>query len=118
MGKRPLGERLRRLFLSQEELEDEELREEAVDCGAEPLGSCRMRSRVTLRGTVTSVTSDAQHGWLEAEVNDGTGVVRLIWMGRSRIECLLPGRKVRVSGRLAQDAGQPVIYNPEFELVP
>lgn len=118
MAKRPLGERLRRFFLSQEELEATELREEAEGAGAQTLGTCELRSRVTVRGTVTSVTSDAEHGWLEAELSDGSGSLRLVWMGRNRIECLIPGRKLKVSGRLASDESSLVMYNPEFELVP
>lgn len=112
-----LGERLRRLFLSHEELEAEELREQSVDCGAQTLATAQPRSRVRLRGTITSMTSDAANGWLEAELTDGTGVVRLVWMGRDHISCLIPGRHVRVEGRLASEGGKPVIFNPEFELL-
>ena len=118
MPKRSVAERLRRYFLSPEELEATELREQAEVSGAQPLTSCQMRSRVTLQGTITSVTSDADHGWLEAEVTDGSGTVKLVWMGRSRVECLLPGRHIRVQGRLAQADGDCVMYNPDFEIVP
>lgn len=118
MRKRPWGERLRRHFLSHEELEARELREQAEVAGAQPLTSCRVRSLVTLRGTITSVTSDSDHGWLEAEVTDGSGTVRLVWMGRGHLECLLPGRHIKVQGRLAEDHDQRVIYNPDFEILP
>ena len=118
MPKRSVAERLRRYFLSHEELEATELREQAEVSGAQPLTSCQMRSMVTLQGTITSVTSDADHGWLEAEVTDGSGTVKLVWMGRSRVECLLPGRHIRVQGRLAQADGDCVMYNPDFEIVP
>ena len=109
--------KLRRMFLSHEELEAEELRELSVDAGAETLASARPRSRVTLMGTITSITSDARNGWLEAEVTDGTGTVRLVWMGRGHIACLLPCRRVRVAGMLTTEDGMPVIYNPDFELL-
>ena len=69
-------------------------------------------------GTIASVTSDAKNGWLEAELTDGTGTVRLVWMGRSHLECMRPGRNVRVEGRLTQDDGDYVIFNPDFEMVP
>lgn len=113
-----VGDKLRRFFLSHEELEAEDLRDQATQAGAQMLAECQHQARVTLRGTVTSVTSDAKNGWLEAEVNDGSGTVRLIWMGRDRIACLLPGRTLRVHGRLAEQDGAPVIYNPEFEVIP
>lgn len=118
MAGRSLGERLRRFLLSSDELEDTELREQAVNSGASQLAKCAVRSKVTLRGTVTSLTSDAKHGWLEAEVSDGSGTVRVVWMGRDRIECILPGRTVQLTGRLAEDDGALVLYNPEFEVIP
>ncbi len=112
-----LAEKLRRFFLSSEELEAEDLRDQSIGCGAQTLASAKPRSHVLLRGTITSVTSDARNGWLEAEVSDGTGIVRLVWMGRDHIQCLIPGRHVRVEGRLASEHGKPVIYNPDFELL-
>ena len=117
MPESSLGERLRGFFVPQEELEARELREQATDAGAQTLTSCAQRSRVTLRGTIVSVTSDAENGWLEAELNDGSGIVRLIWMGRTRIACRLPGHALRVSGRLATVDGGPVIYNPDYEIL-
>ena len=63
MGKRSVAERLRRYFLSHEELEATELREQAEVSGAQPLTSCQMRSRVTLQGTITAVTSAATSAW-------------------------------------------------------
>ncbi len=118
MPEKTFSEKVRRVFAPEEELEAEELREQAADCGAQQLTDCSPRSHVTIRGTVVSVTSDADNGWLEAEVTDGTAKVRLVWMGRSRIECLLPGRNVLVHGRLAVDHKAYVIYNPDFEIVP
>lgn len=117
MPESSLGDRLRGLFASQEELEARELRQQATDAGAQTLASCAERSRVTLRGTIVSVTSDAENGWLEAELDDGSGTVRLIWMGRTRIGCLLPGHALRVSGRLATADGVPAIYNPDYEIL-
>ena len=117
MPESSLGDRLRGLFASQEELEARELREQATDAGAQTLASCAERSRVTLRGTIVSVTSDAENVWLEAELDDGSGTVRLIWMGRTRIGCLLPGHALRVSGRLATADGVPAIYNPDYEIL-
>lgn len=117
MGHQPLSEKLRRFFLTAEELEATELRESAEDSGCQTLAGSPPRSVVRLQGTVTSVTSDADNGWLEAEMNDGTGTLRLIWMGRDRLSCLLPGRHIRVTGRLAAVEGHPVIYNPDYEIL-
>lgn len=113
-----LTQRLRRWLTPIEELEATELRQRATDSGAQPVAQAEPRSRVTVRGEIVSITSDARHGWLEAEVNDGSGTVRLVWMGRSRLECLMPGREIRVTGRLGEEDGRPVIYNPDFEVIP
>lgn len=117
MARQPLSERLRRFFLTAEELEATELRESAEDSGCQTLADSPPRSVVRLQGTITSVTSDADSGWLEAEMNDGTGILRLIWMGRDRLGCLLPGRHIRVVGRLASVDGHPAMYNPEYEIL-
>lgn len=114
--RRSLGDRIRRLFSSAEQLEAEDLEARARDCGALPIAEAAPRTKVTFRGTVSSVTS-SDTGWLEAELTDGTGSVKLVWMGRKRLECVLPGRHLLVSGRLASDEGDSVIYNPEFEVV-
>ena len=113
-----LVERLRRWLTPIEELEATELRQRAEDAGAESVAAAAPRSKVTLRGEITSITSDAKNGWLEAEVHAGSGAVRLVWMGRSRLECLMPGRHIRVTGRLAEEDGKPVIFNPDFEVLP
>ncbi|NHB83676.1 OB-fold nucleic acid binding domain-containing protein [Tessaracoccus sp. HDW20] len=82
--------KLRRFFASHEELEAEDLRQQSVISGAVTLATAQPRSRVTLRGTITSITSDARNGWLEAEVTDGTGTVRLVWMGATTSSACCP----------------------------
>ncbi len=114
--RRSLGERLRRFLSTAEQLEAEDLADQARKVGAIPLNECQTRQKVTLRGTVTSVTA-SNTSWLEADLNDGTGSVSLIWMGRRRIECILPGRHLLVTGRLTEDDGRRVIFNPEFEVL-
>ncbi|MGV8845508.1 OB-fold nucleic acid binding domain-containing protein [Tessaracoccus sp.] len=99
-----------------EQLENEDLTAQARKAGAIPLNECQVRQKVTLRGTVTSVTA-SNSSWLEADLNDGTGTVSLIWMGRRRIECILPGRHLLVTGRLTEEEGRRVIFNPEFEVL-
>lgn len=114
--RRSLGERFRRFLSTAEQLEAEDLADQARKAGAIPLNECQTRQKVTLRGTVTSVTA-SNTSWLEADLNDGTGTVSLIWMGRRRIECILPGRHLLVTGRLTEEDGRRVIFNPEFEVL-
>ncbi|HMR48877.1 MAG TPA: DNA-binding protein [Arachnia sp.] len=112
-----MGDRLKRFFWSPEQLEAEDLQEASKSCGATPLAACRPRQRVTVRGTIASVTSGDRHGWLTAEVRDGTGSVQLIWMGHSEIRCVLPGRSIKASGCTTELDGRLAIYNPEFEML-
>lgn len=112
-----IADKIKRLFASTEELEARELREQSKGCGAQQLDQCQPRSRVTLRGNVIAITTDARNGRLEADLSDGSGTVRLIWMGRTRLSCVLPGCTLQVSGRLAGDAHHPVIYNPDYEVI-
>ena len=114
---RSFGDRVRRLFSTAEQLEAEDLEERSLESGAEHIAGAAPRSRVKFRGTVTSLTTAPDSGWLEAVLNDGTGTVKLVWMGHHRLECVVPGSDLLVSGRLAGDDGAGVIYNPEFEVV-
>lgn len=109
----------RRLFSSAQDLEDEQLAEEALKSGAAPLRTCSERARVVVRGTISSVTVNKQGGagWLEAEVSDGTGAVTVIWMGRRTIPGIAVGHIVKIVGRLAKRGDGLVIYNPEYELL-
>ncbi len=114
--RRSLGDRLRRFLSTAEQLEAEDLADQAREAGAVPLSECHVRQKVTLRGTITSVTA-SNTSWLEADLSDGTGSVSLIWMGRRRIECIMPGRHLLVAGRLTEEEGRRVIFNPEFEVL-
>lgn len=114
--RKSLGDRLRRFLSSPEQQEAEDRADQARAAGAMPLSECKVRQKVTLRGTVASVTS-SNTAWLEAVLEDGTGSVNLIWMGRRRIECIMPGRDLIVTGRLSEEEGRRVIFNPEFEVL-
>lgn len=114
--RRSLGERLKRFLSSPEQQEADARAESAKASGALPLNQCRPRQKVVLRGKVTTVTISPAAG-VEAELDDGTGTVSLIWMGRRRLECVTPGKELLVTGRLSEEEGRMVIYNPEFEVL-
>lgn len=114
--RRSLGDRFRRFLSSAEQLEAEDLVDQSRQVGAVPLNECEVRQKVTVRGTITSVTA-SNTSWLEADLNDGTGSVSLIWMGRRTLECVIPGRHLLVTGRLTEEEGRRVIFNPEFEVL-
>lgn len=116
--KRSLGERIRRVFATPEQREAGVLGERTRRSGAETIAGAEPRSRVRVRGVVTAVTSAPRTGWLEAELDDGTGTLTLVWMSRRRLEVIQPGVDLLVSGRLAGDDGRKVIHNPDYEVMP
>lgn len=111
--------KLRHLLSSDSQLESEELVTEAVRSGATPIGEVSDRERVTVQGTISVVTLNPgeRRGWLEADLTDGSGTVRLIWMGRRTIAGVDPGRRLRVEGLVNHNAGTAIIYNPRYKLL-
>lgn len=102
-----------------EELDAEELRENARVAGCVPVASCTDRTRVTIRGTISSVTLQPRAGAAEltAELYDGTGTVTLLWTGRHRIAGIEPGRQLVAEGRISRHEDKYVIYNPRYTLL-
>jgi hypothetical protein len=88
--------------------------------GAIAIAEAPDRVRVTLRGALRTVTLRPRAGVpaLEAELNDGTGVITIVWLGRRRIAGIEPGRAIEVEGRIGAYAGTRVMYNPRYLLIP
>lgn len=91
----------------------------ASDGVATSVGECRDRCRVALQGSLSTVTIAPQgsNRWLEAELNDGSGVVVLVWMGRRVIRGIEAGRTVRARGMICQVDDRWVMHNPWYELL-
>lgn len=89
------------------------------DAHVEPISDAQDRQRVRLRGTVVSVTLQPRGGVpsLEAELDDGTGSIVIVWLGRRRIGGVGPGRAIKVEGRISIQDGRRVMFNPRYELV-
>jgi len=88
--------------------------------GRTPIAEAPDRERVTLRGSLRTVTLRPRAGVpaLEAELNDGSGVLTIVWLGRRRIAGIEPGRAIEVQGRIGDYDGARVMYNPRYELMP
>ncbi len=110
---------LRRMLSSHQELVAGEREQEAVGAGATPIRDLQPHTMGTVQGTVSMLTLNPRSGsaWLEAELHDGTGTLKLIWMGRRVIPGIIPGVKMRVEGRITLHEGNPAIFNPAYELV-
>jgi hypothetical protein len=88
--------------------------------GAISIADAPYRERVTLRGSLRTVTLRPRAGVpaLEAELNDGSGVITVVWLGRRRIAGIEPGRAIEVEGRIGAYAGVRLMYNPRYQLIP
>jgi hypothetical protein len=105
------------------EMEVHHLRKEYAGssrAGHVSVAEARDREKVKLRGVLRTVTLRPRAGIpaLEAELNDGTGVITVVWLGRRRIAGIEPGRSIEVEGRIGNHEGVRVLYNPRYELIP
>lgn len=105
---------------SDQEIEAEELREDAKVAGCVAVAEAGERERVRVRGTLQTVTLQPRSGTpaLEADLFDGSGSVTLVWLGRRRITGITCGRRIVANGRVATFDGRRVMYNPSYELLP
>jgi hypothetical protein len=79
-----------------------------------------VRRRVDLVGEIrsTGVVSYGTGAWFTAQLHDASGSVGLVWMGRTELPGVLPGRRLRARGRLAKNRGRRVVFNPDYALEP
>jgi RecG wedge domain len=109
----------RRLTEDPEQLDVEELTEEAANTGAQKAVDCQRGQEVTMVGTLRSVEANAKGcaGGIKAELFDGTEAVMLVWLGQRRIPGIESGRTLRVHGRIGKlENGTKAIYNPHYEI--
>ncbi len=116
-----LKERLRRglrNWASSDSLEARELQDDTVRAGCCPVAEAGDRAWVKLQGSLRTVTLVPRGGVpaLEADLYDGSGSIRLVWLGRRRIAGIEPGRSIRVEGRIGVQEDGRVIYNPRYQL--
>lgn len=119
-GRSGWRERIRRWIASEQQLEAEQLREDATRSGSMLACDAHRGDLVTVTGRLRSVvyTPRTNLPALEADLYDGSGTVTLVWLGRRRIPGVEPGRLLTARGRLALRDGQLVLYNPYYELAP
>ncbi|MGO4445814.1 OB-fold nucleic acid binding domain-containing protein [Mycobacterium sp. 2YAF39] len=109
----------RRLTDTPEQLDVEELTDEAESTGAQKAIDCQRGQEVTMVGTLRSVECNGKGcaGGVKAELFDGTDTVMLVWLGQRRIPGIESGRTLKVHGRVGKlDNGSKAIYNPHYEI--
>jgi hypothetical protein len=117
------GGRLRRTLSSWASTSDQharDLRRSHATAGGTPIAEAPLRETVRLRGALRTVTLRPRGGVpaLEAELDDGTAVITVVWLGRRRISGIEPGRSIAVQGRIGVHDGTRLMYNPRYELIP
>lgn len=97
-----------------------DLRRDLGQQAAVTIGDAPDRVPVTVQGNLRTITLRPRGGVpaLEAEVDDGSGVLTVIWLGRRQIAGISPGRSLRVTGRIGRLEGVRTMYNPRYELLP
>lgn len=110
---------LRGLTATRAEFEASQERRRAQRAGCCPVVEVQDRRRTTVAGVLRSVTLRSRETVpaLEAELYDGTGSLRVVWLGRREIPGVRPGRRLRVTGTVCEEGGSPTVYNPRYELV-
>ena len=75
------------------------------------------RSRVKLAGVVRRITVRPLEGSesLEALIDDGSGEVTVVWMGRRSIPGVNLGTRLVVEGVLGEQRSERRLVNPKFE---
>jgi RecG-like helicase len=88
-------------------------------------GSTRIRDLeprevATVVGVIHSLTLRPRSGIpaLEADIEDGSGRVTCIWLGRRAIRGIAAGRDIIVTGRFTRDGRNWRVYNPVYQLRP
>jgi hypothetical protein len=112
---------LRELTKSDEEHLAHELREWAASTpGTVPIAEAPLRKRVRLAGEVRKVTFRSAEPFDEFEVllYDGSGEIRVVFLGRRSIPGVDVGSRLVVEGVVGDVDGERRMLDPEFELVP
>jgi hypothetical protein len=111
---------VQRLTEDEQELDAADLREDVQETGARPVATCGQGQPVVVTGRLRSVVFTPRDTvpTVDAELYDGSGSVHLIWLGRSRIPGIEPGRVLVARGRVSDRDGVKVIFNPWYELKP
>ena len=110
---------LHRLTVSDSEYEAQELKGKCLASGATLIADLPDRARVTVVGTLRTVTL-RPHGAvqaLDAEIYDGSGSMSLVWLGRRQIAGIVPGRSLSACGLVTRCDGRTVMFNPAYDLL-
>lgn len=106
-----------RLTQDEQELDAADLREDVQKAGSRPVATCCQGEPVTVTGRLRTVVFTPRDTVpsVDAELFDGSGSVHLVFLGRSRIPGIEPGRALVARGRVSERDGVKMIFNPWYE---
>ncbi len=83
------------------------------------IAAAAARQHVTVAGKIVSVTVNPKDAppALTARVEDSSGSIDAVFIGRRGIPGVEPGRSVKIAGRVYNDGHGPRIFNPSYELL-
>jgi len=84
-----------------------------------PIAAVKLRQQVRIEGRVETlrVRPLAGTATLECILNDETGALSIVFLGRSKVQGIKVGTRLRVTGTTSQHHGRLAILNPVYELV-
>jgi amino acid transporter len=83
--------------------------------GVTPIAEVRWRQRVTIEGRVQTVR--VQRNGVECVVEDATGAMSIVFVGRRQVGGIEVGTRVRAQGTAAERGGKLAILNPAYTLL-
>lgn len=92
----------------------------AVRPGCTPIAEAPLGRIVRIAGEISSVIlrPETTVAALEAEIDDGTARLRIVWLGRNAIRGIEPGRGIIIEGRVVERDDMRLMHNPRYELLP
>jgi hypothetical protein len=90
------------------------------DLAVTPIGAAEPGPKVRVAGRIAAVVIAPIGGalTLEAELEDGSGRLGLLWLGRRQVLGISAGKRLEACGRITVREGRRVIFNPEYTLLP
>ncbi|WP_062079323.1 OB-fold nucleic acid binding domain-containing protein [Demequina globuliformis] len=83
-----------------------------------PISAARARTEASVRGRIVSIRVEPRDAapQLTARIDDGSGRLDVVFMGRREVPGIEPGAIVSVHGRVSAAEALPRIFNPEYTL--
>jgi RecG-like helicase len=113
--------RFRTLTKSPDDIRAEHLRDwSSTVPGTVPISQLEPKQRARVAGVIQKIRIDPREGRdsIEATIIDGTGRMKVKWLGRQTMSGISLGMGLVVEGTVAGTKDDLTVLNPEYRLVP